>query len=646
MGVNQVQSELDFSIINTKMAVESMRSSGYKSTSHALAELIDNSIESEATSIEVFGISEINIGQRQRFRVSEIAVLDNGSGMDKQTLRRSLRYGDGTRFERGGIGRFGLGLPNSSMSQAKRVDVWSWQSGVTNAHHTWLSIKDVMQGSSEIPEPQLDPIPSIYRECSLKDFKDSGTLVVWTELDRVEWKLSATIFQHIQSLLGRIYRRYLADPQDRLHQNDDRTTQIGQSREIVCIPVRKDDHNRFEIERKNIVNIKPNDPLYLMQNSQCPEKFGTGPMFQEMPGSPFKVPIVHNENKYDVLVRASYARAHVRDYTHDNANWPSEYKGKDAGHTPWGKDANRNLGVSIVRAHREIQLDDSWVNGNDPTERWWKVEVDFPTYLDEIFGVSNNKQSATTFQLLANFDWTQEAFDGEDSEKVVIDRMRQDGDNRANLLQLRSLISQSISIMRTKVKQSSIKRKVRHEVDEEEKADQKATETIVERSDSGNKGESDKLGEEGTQEEQKEQHHDSLVHVHNYDEDKATQLIDEALRSGHKVRWITSSQSSPAFFDVNSLPKLIQVALNINHPVYKNLYEVMHPDIEDLDEDNLRDRLQKTSAAFRLLIYSWARYEDEQSDKARRIVRDARLEWGKYAEEFLDDSDTDLDESI
>ena len=54
MAVNQSELQLSFSIIDPKMTVEAMRDSGYKSTTHALAELIDNSIESGATAIEVF----------------------------------------------------------------------------------------------------------------------------------------------------------------------------------------------------------------------------------------------------------------------------------------------------------------------------------------------------------------------------------------------------------------------------------------------------------------------------------------------------------------------------------------------------------------------------------------------------------------
>ena len=152
------QLEMDFSIIDPTMAVQAMRDSGYKSTTHALAELIDNSIESDADTIEVFGLSRFD-DRTNRRTLQELAVLDNGCGMDRNTLRGALRYGHGTRRERRGIGRFGMGLPNSSMSQARCLDVWSWQSGPTNALHTYLHLDDVEQGISQIPEATLKPVP-------------------------------------------------------------------------------------------------------------------------------------------------------------------------------------------------------------------------------------------------------------------------------------------------------------------------------------------------------------------------------------------------------------------------------------------------------------------------------------------------------
>ena len=51
------QKQLSFEIVDTERVIESMRASGYKSTTHALAELIDNSIEANASTIELFGVA-------------------------------------------------------------------------------------------------------------------------------------------------------------------------------------------------------------------------------------------------------------------------------------------------------------------------------------------------------------------------------------------------------------------------------------------------------------------------------------------------------------------------------------------------------------------------------------------------------------
>ena len=193
--------------------------------------------------------------------------------------------------------------------------------------------------------------------------------------------------------------------------------------------------------------------------------------------------------------------------------------------------------------------------------------------------------------------------------------------------------------MRAPVRQARQRRSRRHDLDEDQKADAKATAAIKRRIQEGYKGESERSGESGTVEEHREAYVESLVDKHHLDPVDALQRIDETIKAGHRVRWIQSSQSSAAFFDVEPLPNLIQVALNTSHPVYGHLYEIMHPDVEEMTEEEVRERLAKSAAAFRILIYSWARYEEEQTDRNRRRLRDARVEWGKYAEEFFDEDD-------
>ena len=632
-----------FSVINTEMAVRAMRDSGYKSTTHALAELIDNSVEANATDIELFGLSQFDpVAKRRNVVLKELAILDNGDGMDAETLRSSLRYGSGTRIRRKGIGRFGLGLPNSSMSQAQRVDVWSWQSGVANALHTWLSVDAVKEGMGEIPEPTLEPLPKQYIDNTLIGVQDSGTLVVWSDLDKVQWTRASTVFKHTENLIGRIYRRFLSSYSDRLHVNDNRGGEIGQKRSITLIPL-KEENGFVQTIEENIVYVAPNDPLYLMSGTSCPELFGSGPMFEELSGSPFIVPIKYKGQEFKVRIRASYARPHVRDSSHPDADWPRHLRGLDAGRTEWGKHAASNMGVSIMRAHREIDIDSSWTNSYTPEERWWTVEVDFPTALDEIFGVTINKQGTMNFQKLSDYDWRREALDGEESAGDVRRRMIEDGDTRVPLLDIKKQIDNCITTMRKRVKKNVHRRGKRHTDDENAKADAKVTAAIERRVDEGSVGTSDIIAESGTQEEHQKIQMESLIEKHHFDEPSARKIVE--VGKDNKVRVIVSSQSTPAFFDVEPFPNVIQVVLNDEHPVYSHLYELLHPEPEEIDqdeyfsEDEMRTRLAKATAAFHILIYAWARYEDEQTDKAKRAVRNSRIEWGKYAEEFFDEDD-------
>lgn len=636
------QTEMRFPIIVPRMTVESMRASGYKSTTHALAELIDNSIESGADTIEVFGLSRLDEGTG-RHTLRELAVLDNGCGMDDLTLQGSLCYGQGTRSDRKGIGRFGMGLPNSSMSQARRLDVWSWQSGVTNARHTQLHLDDVEQGLTEIPKPELRPIPEAYLDASRNGFGDSGTLVVWRDLDRVEWRRVSTTFKHTENLLGRLYRRFLAKKSERLHPNDGRDKEIGPRRTIMLVPV--DAYpDGIEVDDGDVVEVRPNDPLYLMTGTSCPEDFGPGPMFKELDGfSPFSLPIKYKGKQYDLRVRASHARPHVRNPAAQDANWPDKYVTSDAGSAPWGKHAAQNLGISIMRAHREIHLDDTWTSVYDPVDRWWTIEVDFPPELDELFGVTFTKQGAPTFPRLAAFDWRREAFEDE-TRTDVLRRLRESGDYRAHLIDLHEQITRTITVLRKRVQATKKPRSPRHEThSEEDKADIQATVVIKRRIENeGREGTSDIKGKTGTPEDHKQEQVSSLTDKHHMDPEDALEVVHETIRKGNRVRWVQSELSSPAFFDVEPLPNVVQVVFNKQHPVHSHFWEVMHPDVdteEAVSADDLQERLERAAMAFRVLVYSWARYEEEQTEKERRRVRDARIEWGKYAEDFFDVDD-------
>jgi hypothetical protein len=125
----------------------------------------------------------------------------------------------------------------------------------------------------------------------------------------------------------------------------------------------------------------PNDPLYLMSGTSCPEPWSNDMMFTqgEYNNTDFIIKIGSEQHK--VTVRFAYAKEAARE-------------GYNPGSLPHGQHAKKNVGVSIVRARRELDLDPSWSDPSEPRDRWWGVEVSFPPDLDDLFGVTNNKQSA------------------------------------------------------------------------------------------------------------------------------------------------------------------------------------------------------------------------------------------------------------
>lgn len=160
----------DHNIVPPHLAVQAMRDNGYRNTAYAIAELIDNSIQADAKNVELL-IAEKKVMLKSNInvdRIHEIAVLDDGCGMDEKILRLSLQFGNGTHLkseERNGIGHFGMGLPSSSISQCTKVDIWSWQDGVDKAYHTFLDINQVNQKKlTEIPKPKKEKIPERYKK--------------------------------------------------------------------------------------------------------------------------------------------------------------------------------------------------------------------------------------------------------------------------------------------------------------------------------------------------------------------------------------------------------------------------------------------------------------------------------------------------
>lgn len=589
-----------YEIIPAHLAVTAMRDNGYKSAAYALAELMDNSIQAKATIVELLIGDRVEISTRKKTRVSQIAVLDNGCGMESEVLQIALQFGNGLYLntkDPHSISRFGMGLPNSSISQAKKVEVWTWQNGVENAIYSYLDVREIEAGTlTQVPTPKNKEIPGIWLRAGEPTGK-SGTLVVWSIIDRCMWKTGNAILDNSEFLIGRIYRRFLADNR-------------------VKINLKVFDIDGIGLPYVNRAAL-PNDPLYLLSNTSTPAPYDNQPMFQ-LWGEPKIFKIRFNDEDHDVKITFSYAKEEAR-------------QGYNPGDRPYGKHAAKNLGLSMMRADRELDLDASWTNPSDPVDRWWSVEINFPPALDDLFGVTNNKQAARNF-VSTSFD-PNILKDGK-TYQALKEEMEEDQDPRLPLIEIANHVQKNIFSMRRllDVQTAGSSKRKRHD----KTAEEIATEATQKRKEEGHAGESD--NQENEPPEQRQADIEGALIDQGVTKENAGELAAETIKSGLKYTFAQSCIDTPAFFNVTPRGGVIIVTLNTDHPAYSKLVEVLEEDSEGIDEETLKMRLSTARDGLKLLLEAWARYEDEQPlGTQRNNTKDARWDWGRVARQFLEE---------
>jgi hypothetical protein len=327
--------EQDYSIVALDKFIQATRDSGYKSTSSAVAELIDNALQAGATEIAV----SITTDETSADHPLVLSVVDNGSGMDARTLRTALRFGGSSRFnDRSGLGRYGMGLPNSSLSQAKRVPVHTWRSRKGQVLTSYLDIDEIASGAlTEVPEPVIAPRPTFINGHA------SGTAVTWSRCDRLDNRRISTLTRRLLPSLGRRFRYFLWD---------------GLSLTINGDPV------------------EPIDPLFL--HADC--RFSGATQFGDELA--IEVAAKPEDRKTTGIVRIRFSELPVEAWS-KLGNDEKRLRG-----------ISKGAGVSVVRGGREVDYGWFFLAGKrrENYDDWWRCEISFDPVLDEAFGITHSKQ--------------------------------------------------------------------------------------------------------------------------------------------------------------------------------------------------------------------------------------------------------------
>ena len=315
--------------------MESTRAIGY-SIESAVADIIDNSIAAGAKTVSIYFDDQ---------PVPYVAIIDDGQGMDSATITESMRYGSsnpGDVRKDNDLGRYGLGLKTASLSQCRCLTVISKLGHNVEGRRWDLDhIYKTQQWSLE----QLDD-KTIYDQLEYDELESlpSGTMVLWTELDRIQ-SGSITIgkalddkMESVQNHLELVFHRYLSGdgvPRLQIFMNGNR--------------------------------LIPFDPFFVAKST-----------------------VVMDDEKIDIPGRSG--RVIIRPYILPHPSKMSKEELEKYG----GKEGLKNLQGFYIYRNKRLLTWGTWFNlqRKDEFSKLARVRVDIPNSLDDLWTLDVKKSKA------------------------------------------------------------------------------------------------------------------------------------------------------------------------------------------------------------------------------------------------------------
>lgn len=142
----------------------------------ALADIVDNAIDANATKVTVRFLQEHSM-------TVALEIQDNGDGMDPISMREAMRLGSERHYSASALGHFGVGLKVASLSQAEELVVASRKAG---SQYCGARIKS----HSFEQDYSVDILTSAFAASLLASTRnwnagDSGTIVEWRTMRAV-----------------------------------------------------------------------------------------------------------------------------------------------------------------------------------------------------------------------------------------------------------------------------------------------------------------------------------------------------------------------------------------------------------------------------------------------------------------------------
>lgn len=185
--------------------VRALRAIGY-SIEQAVADVIDNSVEAEATAVLV----------RLEFegeKLARVLIADNGRGMTAARLKDAMRFGADAEQSLQSLNKYGMGLKLASLSQGTCLSVCTKTRG-RSAGREW-TVEGIAAGwrCDEIDLAEAEAmLASDWGEFQIGDH---GTVLIWSGLDKVPSSrngargVASNLHSRLRKHLGLHFHRFI-----------------------------------------------------------------------------------------------------------------------------------------------------------------------------------------------------------------------------------------------------------------------------------------------------------------------------------------------------------------------------------------------------------------------------------------------------
>lgn len=578
-------------IVPADTAIETFRDNGYKDTASAISELIDNSIDAGAKNIQIIVFEKTTTkANRPMKEISEIAIVDDGSGMNEEDLKTSLQFGNGTKFEKkDGIGKFGIGLPNASVSQCKHVEVFTWIDSKTL--FTYLDIEEIKNNKQQEINAVVEKNLPGHIEKEIKKTK-SGTAIIWSGCDRLDIARGETLYRRMSKKLCRVFRHYL-----------DKNSKFKQKINISYKVVEGD----FEEE------LVPNDPMYLSVPNNLPG-------YEDEAVMELKT---NDDDAREGKIELTFLNPKTNNYENSNVYFRFSFIKDDV----WKKETDqtsafqihlkRNSGISFVRDGREIDFGNfGYFTTYELRDRYWGCEIRFDPILDTVFGVSNDKQGVRNIGPITPEVRKDDGITDEDVESTPN-------------LKLRVEITKRFNEFR-KLYMARLKKNAEGQRSESKRSPSIAARIFKQRNVVTR---SKVLAETKTQEQIEEEIRNKYIKIAESEGRKLTETQLKKLVEQNKKLEVNidfNSWLGSNFFSTEVVGKTAIVNINQEHKFYTKLYQSL---AEELDKTNIE--------IVDFMLMALARAEDELSATTVDIKTFVAIKekWGQILTELLEEQD-------